>query len=631
MNHMKNFSAWRLLLTLFLVIIPLGAWSQINVRGYVYSNQSNDALEGVRVRNLKSKLEVKTDTLGFYTLKARLGDELEFTHQGFQPLIVKVSKHRVDVSLDPNDPITEPAVIEEIMVLDNLSTETSKRPVSASVLGRHTKETVSYTLEGSASGVFIHPPYEQDNNSFERHRNKGFVATKSSPLSTFSIDTDGASYGVMRQYINSGQLPPADAVRPEEFVNYFTYGYTPPRGNAPIALAYEVSAAPWNTQHKLVRVGLQARKLDMAQLPPSNLTFLIDVSGSMDGPGRLPLVKQSLRLLVNNLRREDRVSIVSYANGVTVELEPTSGSDKENILSVIDALNASGGTAGSSAIEVAYREARKNFGTNKNNRIILCTDGDFNIGPSSPNALEDLIARERQSGIYLTILGYGMGNLRDDRMQRLAQHGNGNHFYIDNLQEANRALVASFGSTMHTLANDVKVQIEMNPKHVARYRLIGYESRALANEDFTNDARDAGEIGAGHSVTALYEIIPNGVDSPLATEQPLRYQHESQNSSLDGELMNISIRYKPVGTKDNVVEQLNLAVRNAHQAKSTTEQDFVAAVALYAELLRQSPYVGKASYDDVIRLATPALANDPEGYRHEFVRLVSLAKSLAPK
>ncbi|EGF54055.1 von Willebrand factor type A domain protein [Bacteroides clarus YIT 12056] len=450
------------------------------------------------------------------------------------------------------------------------------------------------------------------------------MKVKDTPLSTFSIDVDAAAYGNMRRYLNKGQLPPADAVRTEELINYFSYDYAKPTGDAPVKITTEVGACPWNPVHRLVRIGLKAREIPTENLPVSNLVFLIDV-----GAERLDLVKSSLKLLVNNLRDKDRVAIVVYSGAAGERLPSTSGSDKQKIKDAIDELEAGGSTAGGAGIELAYKIARKNFVPGGNNRIILCTDGDFNVGISSGKALEKLIEKERETGVFLTVLGYGMGNYKDGKMQVLAEKGNGNHAYIDNLQEANRVLVNEFGATMHTVAKDVKLQVEFNPAQVQAYRLIGYESRLLQDEDFNNDAKDAGEMGAGHTVTAFYEVIPAGVESDYAGKvDELKYQKPEKTVpvSLSKELLTVKLRYKqPDGDSSKRIE-ITLADDKAN--KVSVDFHFASAVAMFGQLLRDSDYKGTATYDKIISLTKTGLGKDAKGYKREFIRLVEIAKEL---
>jgi Ca-activated chloride channel family protein len=436
----------------------------------------------------------------------------------------------------------------------------------------------------------------------------------------------------MRRFINQGQLPPADAVRTEELVNYFSYSYAQPAGNEPVKISAETGICPWNSEHRLVRIGLKAKEIASGNLPASNLVFLIDVSGSMSGPSRLGLVKSSLKLLINNLREQDRVAIVVYAGSAGEVLPSTSGSDRQKIREALDKLEAGGSTAGGAGIQLAYSIAAKNFIKGGNNRIILCTDGDFNVGISSNDDLTSLIEKERKSGIFLTILGYGMGNYKDSKMQVLAEKGNGNHAYIDNLQEANKVLVSEFGGTIYAVAKDVKLQIEFNPEHVQAYRLIGYESRLLNDEDFNDDTKDAGDMGAGHNVTAFYEVVPVGVKfSGAGTVDSLKYQKNKKSDEktvLTGskELLTIKLRYKePDGDTSKKIE---LAVMDDKSDKVSADFRFASAVAMFGQLLTKSDFKGNADFDKVIALAKKALENDEKGYRREFVRLVESAKGL---
>jgi Ca-activated chloride channel homolog len=460
-----------------------------------------------------------------------------------------------------------------------------------------------------------------------------FLKTNDNPLSTFSIDVDAASYSNVRRFLNQGQLPPAGAVRIEEMVNYFKYNYPQPKSNDPFSINTEIADAPWNKNHKLVLIGLQGKKIPVENLPSSNLVFLIDVSGSMQGPERLGLVKASMKMLVDQLREEDHVSIVVYAGAAGLVLAPTSGADKISIKDAIDKLEAGGSTAGGAGIKLAYKTAKENFVKNGNNRVILCTDGDFNVGESSDDAMERLIETERKSGVFLTVLGYGMGNYQDAKMQKLADKGNGNHAYIDGITEAKKVLVNEFGGTLFTIAKDVKLQIEFNPIKVQGYRLIGYENRMLAKEDFNDDKKDAGELGSGHTVTALYEVIPVGVNSSfLQKVDSLKYQTNVQPfspSAHTDELLTVKFRYKaPDGELSKMIEH---TVKDApiHLSRTSENFRFAAAVAQFGLLLRNSEYKSNASYNDVLTMARKAKGNDEEGYRSEFIRLVESAQLLA--
>uniref|UniRef100_UPI0035A93195 YfbK domain-containing protein n=1 Tax=uncultured Flavobacterium sp. TaxID=165435 RepID=UPI0035A93195 len=469
--------------------------------------------------------------------------------------------------------------------------------------------------------VYRTDEHTEDYNPFVENP---FENPKSEPLSTFSIDVDNASYTNIRRFINNGPEVPKNAVRVEEMVNFFKYSYEQPKGEDPFSIQTEYSDAPWNPKHKLLKIGLQGKTIPTEKLPASNLVFLIDVSGSMDEENKLPLLKQSLKILVNELRKEDKVSIVVYAGAAGMVLPPTSGDDKKTIIDALEKLNAGGSTAGGEGIELAYKTAQENFIKNGNNRVILATDGDFNVGKSSNADMETLIEEKRKSGVFLTCLGYGMGNYKDSKMQTLANKGNGNHAYIDNIQEANRFLGKEFKGTLFAIAKDVKIQIEFNPKHVQSYRLIGYEKRKLKTEDFTNDTIDAGELGSGHTVTALYEIIPVGVNSEFAGKtSDLKYTNaQENNTSYNDELATIKFRYKkPDGEKS--IELTNV-VGNKSIPLNAASKDFKfsAAVAWFGLKLRDSNLIPNKSLNDIKKLAKEGLSNDEEGYKSEFIRLV---------
>lgn len=457
-----------------------------------------------------------------------------------------------------------------------------------------------------------------------------FMDAARNPLSTFAIDVDAASYSNVRRFLRQGELPPRDAVRIEELVNYFDYDYPQPAGNDPFSVTVEVGAAPWAPAHRLVHVGLQGRSMDPRELPPSNLVFLVDVSGSMQSPDKLPLLQRSLGLLANRLRPQDRVAIVAYAGEAGLVLPPTDGSDPGAIREAIYTLRPGGSTNGAEGIRLAYALARRSFITGGNNRVILATDGDFNVGVSSESELVQLIEHERQSGVYLTVLGFGTGNLKDSKMEMLADRGNGNYAYIDGLSEARKVLVHEMGGTLVTIARDVKVQVEFNPALVKSYRLIGYENRLLAAEDFNDDRKDAGELGAGHSVTALYEVVPAGADEqPARGVDPLRYQQPGGPSAAaaSGELLTVKLRYKPPQGDESLL--ITRPVRDVANAAPSADFRFSAAVAAWGMLLRDSPHRGAATWDGVQNLAEGALGDDGHGYRHEFVRLVADSRRLA--
>ncbi|MEH2088145.1 vWA domain-containing protein [Nostoc sp.] len=488
---------------------------------------------------------------------------------------------------------------------------------------------------GSIGRVAPEPQTDSRFNTenYNRIEDNPFHRVGNDPLSTFSIDVDTASYSNVRRFITQGELPPKDAVRIEELINYFTYNYPQPKGDRPFSVTTEVAAAPWNPQHKLVQVGLQGKRLESKTLPPSNLVFLIDVSGSMNDPNKLPLVQQSLKLLVNQLRPEDRVSLVVYAGNAGLVLPATPGNQKSTILAAIDRLEAGGSTAGGQGIELAYKIAKESFLKSGNNRVILATDGDFNVGVSSDGDLTRLIEQKREQGIFLTVLGFGTGNYKDGKMEQLADKGNGNYAYIDTLLEAKKVLVNDLRGTLFTIAKDVKIQVEFNPAKVQAYRLIGYENRLLQNQDFNDDKKDAGDIGAGHSVTALYEIIPTGTKSDVKLPEidPLRYQRSGETASdaAGNELMQVKLRYK--SPQDSTSQLITQTIQDddlrTDQIPSTNLR-FAAAVATFGMVLRDSEYKGDASYDLVMKLATQGKGEDQEGYRGEFIRLVEQSRGL---
>ncbi len=460
-----------------------------------------------------------------------------------------------------------------------------------------------------------------------------FRGVRSSPLSTFSIDVDAASYSIVRKMVTAGQLPYPDAVRIEEMINYFTYNYEQPKGKHPFSFTTEVADCPWNKEHKLVHIGLQGKDVQVEKMPPANLVFLIDVSGSMGSPDKLPLLKESFRLLVHQLREEDNISMVVYAGAAGLVLPPTSGAKKEKILSALDRLESGGSTAGAEGIEQAYKTAKKNFIKGGNNRVILATDGDFNVGISSDEELVELIEEKRKEGIFLSILGFGTGNYQDTKMEQLADNGNGNYYYIDGLNEGKRVLVTELGSTLFTIAKDVKLQIEFNPDKVSAYRLIGYENRVLAAKDFHDDTKDAGELGAGHSVTALYEIVPVGakVGFDISEENNKDYQRLDDTPVLYGnnDLMVVKLRYKqPDKEKSTLIEHL-ITDERKNLEKASENFKFSTSVAEFGLLLRNSEYKGSATYEQVIALAKSGKGADLNGFRTEFITLVESAEKLA--
>jgi len=490
----------------------------------------------------------------------------------------------------------------------------------------------SLRLGRQSAGNAYAPPVSTwqstDNESYDSFVENDWFETMDKPLSTFSVDVDAASYSNVRRFLTQGQLPPTDAVRIEELINYFDYDYPNPRGQHPFSITTEVADAPWNARHKLVHIGLQGKRLDMEDLPPANLVFLIDVSGSMQDPDKLPLLKDSFRMLVEQLREEDRVAIVVYAGAAGLVLPTTSGANKEAILCAIDKLEAGGSTAGAAGIQLAYQVAQRSFMRNGNNRVILATDGDFNVGITGEGALTRFIEQKRQSGLFLTVLGFGQGNLKDSKMELLADKGNGHYAYIDNIVEGQKVFVNEIGATLLTIAKDVKLQVEFNPARVSSYRLVGYENRVMQDRDFDDDTKDAGEIGAGHSVTALYEITLR--DEEHGRGKPRKYadvvvRNDARRSS---ELLTVSFRYKRPNESESRLLAVAVNDRNTRFANTSANFRFSAAVAEFGMLLRGSDQSGTASMDQVIRMANGARGRDEHGYRAEFINLAETAQSL---
>uniref|UniRef100_UPI003566E899 vWA domain-containing protein n=1 Tax=Bacteroides finegoldii TaxID=338188 RepID=UPI003566E899 len=601
-----------IMLVLLMAVICLGTMNAqtITVTGIVTDAADGTSITGCSVVNNRSKSGAITDVNGRYSIQAQKGDVLLFRFIGYKEEKRVVKSAKLDVKMKTDDVALEECV----------------------VVGYGTMKTKAMT--GAYVAVCPTAMYDMDTRmnteEYDRIQENGFKSVADTPLSTFSIDVDPASYSNMRRFINRGELPPADAIRTEELVNYFSYDYPKPTGDDPVKITVEAGTCTWNTAHRLVRIGLKAKEIPTEQLPASNLVFLIDISGSMWGANRLDLVKSSLKLLVNNLRNKDKVAIVTYAGSAGVKLEATSGGDKQKIREAIDELTAGGSTAGGAGIHLAYQIAKKNFISDGNNRIILCSDGDFNVGVSSAEGLEQLIEKERKSGVHLTVLGYGMGNYKDRKIQVLAEKGNGNHAYIDNLQEANRVLVGEFGATLHTVAKDVKLQVEFNPSQVQAYRLIGYESRLLKDEDFNNDAKDAGDMGAGHTVTAFYEVIPAGVKNEYVGKvDDLKYQKKEKMTlkpTGSDELLTVKLRYK--APDKDVSRKMELPFVDNKGDSVSSDFRFASAVAMFGQLLRDSDFKGTADYDKVIKLAKQGLNNDERGYRREFIRLVEAAKGL---
>lgn len=583
------------------------------VNGTVYDD-SGIALPGVNVIIKGSSHGVVTDINGFYSIK--VGEEksvLVFSFIGFEMQEMRVGNRKII------DVVLSVAMDQQQEVVAVGYDAANRGKMLSSEMAMKIAPSVAYETD-----------VEFNTEEYATIHENGFKKVVDKPLSTFSIDVDAASYSNMRRFIMNGQLPPKDAVRIEEMINYFGYEYENPTGIDPFSINSEVAQAPWNQDHLIVQVGLQGKKIDLKDLPASNIVFLLDVSGSMSASNKLPLLKSAFKLLANELRPQDKVSIVVYAGAAGLVLPPTDGNEKQQIMEALDHLQAGGSTAGGAGIELAYKIAQEQFVQGGNNRVVLATDGDFNIGSSSNAEMERLIEEKRKGGVFLTVLGFGMGNYKDSKMETLADKGNGNYAYIDNMKEAKKVLVNEFGGTMFTIAKDVKIQVEFNPAVVQGYRLIGYENRQLNDEDFNDDKKDAGELGSGHTVTALYEIIPVGTKSNFIKDiDPLKYQ-SSDNGIIanTNELLTVKFRYKqPDGDQSKLITE---TVKNSIE-KSSANLDWSMAVAGFGMLLRDSEYKGDLSYTSVSELAKSSKGIDAFGYRAEFIQLVDLAVSISPR
>ncbi|HEY1163544.1 MAG TPA: von Willebrand factor type A domain-containing protein [Chitinophaga sp.] len=599
-----------LLLACFSALVAPAQQQRI-IKGTVQDAASHAPLPGVTVSVKGTKQGVATDAKGAFSITAPAGQvTLQASFLGYQPqvIVVKANDKEAHFKL-----VQSTTVLSETVVVG---------------MGVQAKRalTGSYSIVSNGNQAYVRDYNTEDYSPINENE---FHTSKDQPLSTFSIDVDRAAYSNVRRFLNSGQLPPADAVRVEEMINYFDYQYKAPAGPDPVAIYTDMAVCPWDKEHQLVRIALKGKTVKTEDIPASNLTFLIDVSGSMQDPNKLPLVKKALKTLVQQLRPLDKVAIVVYAGAAGLVLPATSGSEKTAILDALDKLEAGGSTAGGEGILLAYKTAASNFIREGNNRVILATDGDFNVGASSDGELQRIIEQEREKGISLSVLGFGMGNYKDNKLELLADKGNGNYAYIDNFEEARRTFVTEFGGTLFTIAKDVKLQIEFNPKYVQAYRLVGYENRLLQNEDFNNDKKDAGDMGAGHTVTALYEIIPSGTKSNAANwVDPLKYQQREMTSNNSQEVLTVKLRYKqPADSRSKLLTQV-LSYRVQDIAQAPADFRMCAAVAAFGQLLRNSAHKGQASYDQVLALATNARGDDPEGYRSEFIQLVKKAALL---
>ena len=601
----------------------------LTIRGRV-TDASGQPLPGVTVLVKGSTIGASTAANGTYQLSVPKASKLLiFNAIGYVSQEVKLSSQRViNVVLGEDSQQLNEVVVTGYGNVKSQSVTGSVSAVEGRVAGVSVQKGKRIVLRGVSSTPGFFPTYPAPQESYATIQENGYHDAHRDPLSTFSIDVDPASYANVRRFLNNGQLPPADAVRVEEMINYFHYDYPQPTAQEPFSVTTELAVCPWNAQHQLVQVALQGRTVETRNLPPANLVFLVDVSGSMSAENKLPLVQAGLRQLVRELRPQDRVALVTYAGAAGLVLPPTLGNQREKILAAIDNLSAGGSTAGGAGLRLAYRVARENFNKVGNNRVVLATDGDFNVGESSDRAMEQLITEERESGVFLTVLGVGDGNLQDQKMELLADKGNGNYAYLDNMQEARRVLVQQFGGTLFTIAKDVKLQLEFNPARVQQYRLVGYENRLLAAEDFNNDRKDACELGSGHTVTALYEVVPVG--APPVVDK-LKYQpNTTPVASSSTELLTVKLRYKAPQDSTSRLLTHTLGGPSRPLAQASENLRFAAAVAQFGMLLRQSDYRGTATYAEVARQAKAARGQDADGYRAEFIRLVHAAEGLRP-
>jgi Ca-activated chloride channel homolog len=632
MKNLKIFSS-----CIFMLLFFQNFAQEITVKGKVWAD--GQPLPGASVVVKGTTKGTTTDFMGEFRIEVTKGDKLVVSYLGYVTREVAVTNEIVNVTLiDDNKKMQ----LCEVVVVGYGTAKKKDRTgsvtrIKAAEISKANYSSISRALAGKVAGVNIttissdkQKKIRLANNAKSNDKEKydlienTFESPKTAPLSTFSIDVDNASYTNIRKMLNSGQKVPKDMVRVEEMMNFFKYNYPQPLRDHPFSINTEYSECPWNADHKLVKIGLQGKNLDSEKLPPSNLVFLIDVSGSMNQEDKLPLLVASFKVLVAQLRKEDNVSIVVYAGAAGMVLPPTSGAEKSTIINALDKLHAGGSTAGGAGIALAYKIAEENFIKGGNNRVVLATDGDFNVGASSDEDMQVLIEEKRKSGVFLTCLGFGMGNYKDKKMEILADKGNGNYAYIDTMQEANRFLGKEFKGSMFAIAKDVKIQIEFNPIHVQAYRLIGYENRKLRPEDFQNDAIDAGELGSNHNVTALYEIIPAGFKSKFYNEAAgLKYVPTTHiASNFNDELATIKFRYKkPDGDKSTEIVHV-IENKSVDIDKASSDFKFTTAVAWFGLKLRESRLVSISDSDDIALLATEGISADKDGYKAEFVRLV---------
>ncbi len=642
-----------------MIVCTVSTAQTYEIRGRVHTSNPDEGIPFASIvvyRDTANLFGTTTDIDGNFSIKPDQGGlyNVKATCVGFQPIMMKNILIAVDSVAVVDIVMTIGTQLNQIVIREYKVPLIEKEQIiqaptrdvnsiSSQAAGVYqVNESEPMNIRGSRSdanayyvdGIKVRGSASQiperkvsDNEEYSLITENQFNNVKRRPLSTFSIDVDAASYSNIRRILTAGMLPPKDAVRIEEMINYFNYEYAQPKDQEPISITTEIGNCSWNPEHKLVKIGLKGRSIEAEKLPPNNLVFLIDVSGSMMDENKLPLIKRSFRLLVQQLRPEDKVSIVVYAGSSGLVLSPTSGKEKELIMQKIDVLQAGGSTAGGEGIQLAYDVAKENFMKDGNNRVILATDGDFNVGVSSDAELVSLIEKKRDMGIFLTVLGFGTGNYKDSKMEGLADKGNGNFAYVDNILEAQKVFVKEMGATLNTIAKDVKLQIEFNPVHVKAYRLVGYENRLLADEDFNDDKKDAGELGSGKTVTALYEIIPAKSKESIDNIDTLKYQKTvSQDQIVLNEMMTIKFRYKdPKGSESKLIVHPLLAQDETEQ-KSSEDFRFASSVAEFGMILRDSKFKGKANFKNILTAARESKGIDTDGYRAEFIKLVETAE-----
>lgn len=627
---MKKYLA--LLLFGCLVAFSAFARQERTITGTVKDNAGNNPIPNAVVRVKGTDYLTATDAKGTFSLKVPAGAlTIEISATNYKQLEIAVSAQQttLHVKLNMLQQLIKAAEKNRYIMKDQaLMDVVMAAPSTNSAAPAVRRNAVAGRVAGVTANSYNTYAPDYNTEDYSPINENTFHAATDQPLSTFSIDVDRAAYSNMRRFLNNGEMPPPDAVRVEEMINYFDYRYKAPVGKDPVAIFADMAICPWNTAHQLVRIALKSKQVDTKDLPAANLVFLLDVSGSMDEENKLPLVKRAFKVLAEQLRPQDKVAIVVYAGAAGVVLPATSGSDKKKILAALDELQAGGSTAGGEGIKLAYHIAEELRSQNSNTRVILATDGDFNVGVSSDGELTRMIENERQKGITLSVLGFGMGNYKDNKLELLADKGNGNYAYIDNFEEARRTFVTEFGGTLFMVAKDVKLQVEFNPQFVQAYRLVGYENRMLQNEDFNNDKKDAGDMGIGHTVTALYEIIPSGKKGETVNwVDPLKYQ-QGKILGNTSEVLTVKLRYKQ--PSEDVSQLMEKVLPYNNQEITAAPEDFrmATAVAAFGQLLRHSAFKGTATYDQVLSWAGNARGEDTEGYRAEFIQLVKKAKLL---